>query len=112
MDMKKISERIFYVGVNDSSKTLFEGLWPLPYGVSYNSYIVADEKVALVDTVEHGFESEFIANIDEARLSCGQSYGAGSLVSCASDVGEISSDDDCGKCKDRPYVEGILWHSC
>ena len=66
MDMKKISERIFYVGVNDSSKTLFEGLWPLPYGVSYNSYIVADEKVALVDTVEHGFESEFLANINEA----------------------------------------------
>ena len=66
MDMKKISERIFYVGVNDSSKTLFEGLWPLPYGVSYNSYIVADEKVALIDTVEHGFESEFLANIKEA----------------------------------------------
>ncbi len=64
--MKKISERIFYVGVNDDAKTLFEGLWPLPYGVSYNSYVVADEKVALIDTVEHGFEREFLANIDAA----------------------------------------------
>lgn len=64
--MKKISERIFHVGVNDSAKTLFEGLWPLPCGVSYNSYVVADEKVALVDTVEHGFEDEFLANINEA----------------------------------------------
>lgn len=64
--MKKISERIFYVGVNDSDKTLFEGLWPLPYGVSYNSYIVADEKVALIDTVENGFEDEFLGNIEEA----------------------------------------------
>lgn len=64
--MKKLSERVFYVGVNDDAKTLFEGLWPLPYGVSYNSYIVADEKVALVDTVEHGFEDEFLANINEA----------------------------------------------
>ena len=64
--MKKISDRIFYVGVNDDAKVLFEGLWPLPYGVSYNSYLVVDEKVALIDTVEHGFESEFLANIDEA----------------------------------------------
>lgn len=64
--MKKISERIYYVGVNDDTKTLFEGLWPLPYGVSYNSYIVADSKVALIDTVEHGFEDEFLANINEA----------------------------------------------
>lgn len=64
--MKKISDRIFYVGVNDDDKVLFEGLWPLPVGVSYNSYIVADEKVALVDTVECGFEEEFLTNIDEA----------------------------------------------
>ena len=64
--MKKISERIYYVGVNDDTKTLFEGLWPLPYGVSYNSYVVADAKVALIDTVEHGFEDEFFANVREA----------------------------------------------
>ena len=64
--MKQISERVFYVGVNDDDKVLFEGLWPLPVGVSYNSYVVADEKVALVDTVECGFEEEFIANIEEA----------------------------------------------
>ena len=64
--MKKISDRIFYVGVNDDDKVLFEGLWPLPLGVSYNSYIVADEKVALIDTVESGFEEEFLANIHEA----------------------------------------------
>lgn len=64
--MQKISERIFYVGVNDDDKVLFEGLWPLPFGVTYNSYLVADEKVALIDTVESGFEEEFIGNITEA----------------------------------------------
>ena len=64
--MKKISERIYYVGVNDDTKTLFEGLWPLPYGVSYNSYLVVDEKVALIDTVEHDFEGEFLDNIHTA----------------------------------------------
>ena len=64
--MKKISDRIYYIGVNDDTKTLFEGLWPLPYGVSYNSYIVADEKVALIDTVEHDFEAEYLENINQA----------------------------------------------
>ena len=64
--MIKISDKIYSVGVNDDDKVLFEGLWPLPYGVSYNSYIVADEKVALIDTVEHGFEEEFLSNIEEA----------------------------------------------
>ena len=64
--MKRISERIYYVGVNDDDKVLFEGLRPIPVGVSYNSYVVADEKVALIDTVESGFEEEFIANIEEA----------------------------------------------
>ena len=72
--MKKISERIYYAGVYDDTKTLFEGLWPLPYGVSYNSYIVADSKVALIDTVEHGFEDEFLANINEALGDRGIDY--------------------------------------
>lgn len=64
--MKKISERIYSVGVNDNDKVLFEGLWPLPFGVSYNSYVIADEKIALIDTVESGFEEEFLGNIVEA----------------------------------------------
>jgi flavorubredoxin len=64
--MKKISDRIYYIGVNDFDKVLFEGLWPLPYGVSYNSYLVVDEKVALIDTVEAGFEEEFLSNVHEA----------------------------------------------
>ena len=64
--MQKISKRIYSVGVNDNDKVLFEGLWPLPYGVSYNSYLVVDEKVALIDTVEAGFEEGFLENIHEA----------------------------------------------
>ena len=64
--MQKISKRIYSVGVNDHDKVLFEGLWPLPYGVSYNSYLVVDEKVALIDTVEAGFEEEFLDNIHQA----------------------------------------------
>ena len=63
--MKEITQNIFYVGVNDRNKTLFEGLWPLPNGVSYNSYLVVDEKVALIDTVEADFFMPFLQNIRE-----------------------------------------------
>ena len=63
--MKQITDNIYYVGVNDRNKTLFEGLWPLPDGVSYNAYLVVDEKVALVDTVEVDFFMPFLENIHE-----------------------------------------------
>lgn len=63
--MKQITANTYYVGVNDRNKNLFEGLWPLPAGVSYNSYLIVDEKVALIDTVEADFFTQFIENIRE-----------------------------------------------
>ena len=60
-----ITDKIHYVGVNDRNKSLFEGLWPLPNGVSYNSYLIADEKVCLIDTVEIDFFPQFLENIRE-----------------------------------------------
>lgn len=66
MIVKEITNDIFYVGVNDRVKQLFEALWPLPYGVSYNSYIVAGtEKVALIDTVCIEEIREYFNNIHE-----------------------------------------------
>ena len=49
--MIEIVKGTYYVGVNDRKKEKFEGLWPLPNGVSYNSYLIVDEKVCLIDTV-------------------------------------------------------------
>ena len=63
--MKAITNKIFYVGVNDRNKSLFEGLWPLPNGVSYNSYLIDDEKVCLIDTVEVDFFTQYLENIRE-----------------------------------------------
>lgn len=63
--MKKIADQVYYVGVNDLNKRLFEGLWPIPEGVTYNSYLVVDEKVCLMDTVEIDFYPQFLANIRE-----------------------------------------------
>ncbi|MDR1407767.1 MAG: FprA family A-type flavoprotein [Tannerella sp.] len=64
--MKKIESDIYYVGVNDRHKMLFENLWPLPNGVSYNSFLIADEKTALVDTVDIAFCDLFLDRVKEA----------------------------------------------
>ncbi len=63
--MQKITDQIYYVGVNDRNKNLFEGLWPLPDGVSYNSYLIVDDKVCLIDTVEVDFFMPYLKNIQE-----------------------------------------------
>ena len=63
--MVKIVEDLYYIGVNDRKKDKFEGLWPLPHGVSYNSYLLVDEKIVLFDTVEIEFFLQFIENIQE-----------------------------------------------
>lgn len=64
MNLRKISNSVDYVGVNDRSSLYFEGLWPLPYGVSYNSYLVkGKDKVALIDSVEAGHAREFFEDL-------------------------------------------------
>jgi len=63
--MPEITNKIYYVGVNDRNKELFEGLWPLPNGVSYNSYLIVDEKICLIDTVEVDFFIQYLENIHE-----------------------------------------------
>lgn len=53
MKTVKISEKVYYIGVNDRTTHKFEGMWPLPYGVSYNSYlVVGEDKTAIIDGVE------------------------------------------------------------
>ena len=61
----EICKGIHHVGVADRTSDLFEALWPLPGGVSYNSYIIADEKTVLVDTVKSGFLDAMEANVSE-----------------------------------------------
>ena len=64
MEQKTIIKgKIHYVGVNDRTKHRFEGMWPLPYGVSYNSYLIDDDIVALVDTVDICYFEVFLQKI-------------------------------------------------
>ena len=59
-----LSNDIYYLGVNDRRLELFENLWPLPKGVTYNSYLIVDEKVCLVDAIDKKFEDEYFEKLD------------------------------------------------
>ena len=63
--MKAIANNIFHVGVNDRQNRLFESLWPLPYGVSYNSYLITGDKTVLIDTVEICYSERFFSKIEK-----------------------------------------------
>ncbi len=63
--MKSITNDIFYVGVNDHEVDLFEGQYIVPNGMAYNSYVIRDEKIAVMDTVDINFGEEWLANIAE-----------------------------------------------
>ncbi len=64
--MTKITNDVFYIGVNDHEVDLFEGQYVVPNGMSYNSYAIVDEKIAIMDTVDGGFTHEWLDNIEHA----------------------------------------------
>ena len=62
----KVTKDIIYIGVNDRSIDLFEGQYRVPNGMSYNSYLILDEKIAVMDTVDAGFTHEWLDNLESA----------------------------------------------
>ncbi len=62
----KVTNDIIYVGVNDHQTDLFEGQYAVPNGMSYNSYVIKDQKIAVVDTVDAKFTHEWLDNIGKA----------------------------------------------
>ena len=62
-NIKKITENLFWVGANDRRIALFEGVYHAPQGVSYNSYILLDDKTVLLDTVDKAVTHQFMENV-------------------------------------------------
>lgn len=60
-----ISQDIRYIGVNDHDIDLFEGQYVVPNGISYNSYVILDEKVAVMDTVDARKADEYLRNVEQ-----------------------------------------------
>ena len=63
--MKNVKNNIFYVGVNDHEIDLFEGQYIVPNGMAYNSYVITDEKIAVLDSVDIKFGDKWLENINE-----------------------------------------------
>jgi len=63
---KKVTDSIIYVGVNDHKIDLFEGQYDVPNGMAYNSYVILDDKIAVMDTVDINFTHEWLDNLAEA----------------------------------------------
>ena len=66
MSVKKISDAILGIGVDDTTIDLFESQYPVPTGVSYNSYVIRDEKTAILDTVDARATDPWLENLAEA----------------------------------------------
>lgn len=64
--MRNITNDVCYIGVNDHEVDLFEGLYDVPNGMAYNSYVIMDEKIAVLDTVDANFGDQWIENLEEA----------------------------------------------
>ena len=60
---RKVTDNIYWVGGNDRRLALFENLFPIPRGVSYNSYLIMDEKTTLMDTMDFSISRQFIENV-------------------------------------------------
>ena len=70
----KISNSVVYIGVNDKTIDLFESQYKVPNGVSYNSYVILDEKVAVMDTVDKRVTEQWLENLSQALNDRGVDY--------------------------------------
>ena len=69
-----VSEHIKYVGVNDHQTDIFESQYPIPQGISYNSYVILDENIAVMDTVDAHFTHEWLDNVEKALAGAMPDY--------------------------------------
>ena len=65
MQNKKLTDAVYYVGADDKTLDLFEGQYVIPEGISYNSYVIMDEKIAVMDTVDKRATDEWFKNLEE-----------------------------------------------
>ena len=69
-----IGDDIYYIGVNDRKIDLFEGLYQVPNGIAYNSYVIMDKQIAVFDTIDKDFADEWLTNLDKVLNGKEPSY--------------------------------------
>ena len=81
--VRKVTDDLTWVGGNDRRLALFEGVYDVPKGVSYNSYLLMDEKTVLFDTVDHSVDRLFFENIDHMLLPFKRWFAAIPACGCS-----------------------------
>ena len=108
-----ITDDIIYAGVNDHQLDLFEGQYQVPNGMAYNSYVIKDEKIAVMDTVDGKFTHEWLDNVEKALAGRKPDYLVVQHME-PDHLGQypefyegLSRGSDRGQCKDLLYGLGI-----
>ena len=108
----RVTDDIIYVGVNDHKVDLFEGQYTVKDGISYNSYVIMDEKIAVMDTVDIGFADEWLSNIEEALDGRRPDYLIVQHMEPdhSASIGRFLEvyPEGCGKCKNLCYALKLL----
>ena len=111
---REVTKDIIWVGGNDRRLALFENLFPIPDGVSYNSYVILDEKTAVMDTMDASITRQFIENVEHALGGRKLDYlvidhmATGSLRHDRGASADPSRADAGGKRKDFPPDFAVL----
>ena len=118
MAIQTVTDAIRYVGVDDNTLALFENQYPVqPMGVSYNSYVILDEKIAVMDSVDARATEEWLSNVARVWRGAGptilwshtwsriipQSHAAGT---------KVPGDEDRGKRENIYPDQAVLRHRC
>ena len=99
-----ITEDIRYIGVNDHDIDLFEGQYQVPNGISYNSYVIMDEKIAIMDTVDKRKQTGW----KNPGLSGNQPHGAGSCIKYPGSRRTVPGNHTGRQCEDISDAETVL----
>ncbi len=95
-NVKKVNEDLYWIGASDRRLALFENIYPIPRGVSYNSYVILDEQTVLLDTVDKSVSGQFFENLEHVLgertfgLYDREPYGTRSLCNCGRSGKKIS----------------------
>ena len=84
--MEKVTDTIINVGVNDYDIDLFEGQYDLDEGMAYNSYVIMDDKIAILDTVDSDVTEEWMKNLKKTLINCGLGTVLGEAQNCPPSV--------------------------
>ena len=119
MAIRTVTDAIRYVGVDDNTLALFENQYPVqPMGVSYNSYVILDEKIAVMDSVDARAAEEWLSNVAQVLEGRNPDYlvvthmepdHSGSLMPTGT---KVPGDEDCGKRENIYPDQAVLRHRC